>query len=88
MTCSCFCISAGNILSGNRSIAVLFNIAQMSNKRATEGAVVERPAAAMQCQSGRKGTGEVAGTVEEQQTQGPVLKKKRTEKKAIYTLIA
>jgi hypothetical protein len=37
----------------------------------------------MQCQSGRKGTVEVAGKVEEQQTQGSVLKKKRTEKKPL-----
>ena len=74
---------AGRIVSGNKSSAVLFNIAQMSNKRETEGAVVAKASApAVQCQEGGKRSVEVVMEVGEQPTQGPLLKKKRSEKKA------
>jgi len=47
-------------VSGNKSSAVLFNIAQMSNKRETEGAVVAKASApAVQCQEGGKRSVEV-----------------------------
>ena len=62
---------------------MLFNIAQMSNKRETEGAVVAKASApAVQCQEGGKRSVEVVMEVGEQPTQGPLLKKKRSEKRA------